>query len=112
MKDWQLAKNLLLREKHIEYYKYGKVIYYTIDGKREGEYKGWVPNGKLGIHCFYKNDKLDGEYKQWYDNGKLDIHCFYKDGELDGEYKEWYWNGQLTEHCFYENDKIILKILY
>ena len=107
MKDWKLAKNLLLREKHVEFYHDGKEIYYTIDGKKEGECKRQYSNGQLKIHYFYKNDKLDGEYKQWWKTGKLAVHCFYKDGELDGEYKEWHRNGQLTEHRFYKNDKVI-----
>ena len=59
MEDWKLAEKLLLRKKHVEYYKNGKEIYYTINNKKEGEYKQWHENGQLGIHCFWKNGELN-----------------------------------------------------
>ena len=83
MEDWKLAEKLLLRKKHVEYYKYGKEIYYTVDGKKEGEYKSWHENGKLCQHCFYKDGKREGEYKLWHDNGQLYLHCLYKDDKKE-----------------------------
>ncbi len=54
----------------------------------EGEYKKWWGNGKLCIHCFYKEDRLNGEYKAWHPNGQLEVDVFYKQGLRDGEYKQ------------------------
>jgi len=48
---------------------------------REGEYKEWYSNGKLGVHCFYKNKKKEGEYKKWWADGELWEHSLYKNGK-------------------------------
>ena len=54
---------------------------YLVGGKREGEYKRYWSNGKLGEHCFYSKDKLEGEYKRYWDNGKLETIKYYENGK-------------------------------
>ena len=88
---------------NIEKLKYGGIYLYGIE--EEGEYKEWHGNGKLFLHCFYKNGELEGEYKSWHENGKLYSHSFYKDGRLNSEYKRWWDNGQLLQHGFWKNGK-------
>jgi antitoxin component YwqK of YwqJK toxin-antitoxin module len=53
-----------------------------VNGRLQGEYKSWCSNGKLSVHCFYKDGELEGEFKNWNSDGIIFIHCFYKDGEV------------------------------
>ena len=43
-----------------------RVICSYIDGKKNGEYKEYYPNGKLYKNYLYINDKKNGEYKEYY----------------------------------------------
>jgi antitoxin component YwqK of YwqJK toxin-antitoxin module len=52
----------------------------------EGEYKQWYDNGKIFLHCFYKNDKKDGEHRKWHYNGQIWVHLLYKDGKIKKDY--------------------------
>ena len=51
-------------------------------GRKQGEYKSYLANGSLYVHCFYVDDKRHGEYKEWHASG----------------------NGQVWEHCFFVNE--------
>ena len=60
-------------------------------------------DGKLILHCYYKDGKKDGEFKKYNLNEKLILHYYCKNDKLDGEYKEWNNNGKLILHCYYKN---------
>ena len=77
-----------------------------IEGKRQGQYKLWHPNGQISDCCFYRNNKLDGEYKKWSANGQIYQHSFYRNDELHGEYKVWHENGQMSGCRFYRNGEL------
>jgi len=93
-----------IRRENVDYYQDSK-------GLRQGEFKVRWNNGKLWLHCFYKDGKLNGEYKRWEKNGQLYQHCFYENGKLEGEYKKWYGytSGKLKEYGFYKNGKEVTK---
>jgi len=99
MTKTETAKRLLRRI----FIKTNNTEYYTIDGKRDGEYKTWHYNGQPSEYCHYRNGRLDGEDRSWHDNGQLHRRCYYKNGKLDGEYKSWRDNGQLIMYCHYKN---------
>lgn len=54
--------------------------------KKEGEYKRWLKNGQLRVHCFYIENELDGIYKEWQVNGNLYIHRLYKENKIIKDY--------------------------
>lgn len=63
-----------------------------MSGYDEGEYKQWLPNGKVWRHCFYKGNNLIGEYKEFYGSDETNIipakHAFYpKGGPTDMGFK-------------------------
>lgn len=99
MTKTETAKKFLKRTLIKEYLRQ----YYTVDGKRDGEYKEWYENGQPFVYCNYKDGELDGEYKRWH-QGQLLEHCYHKNGKLDGEYKSWNNDGQLHFHYYYKND--------
>ena len=66
--------------KKIIYFENGtinKIFYLTNNNELYGEYIEFKVNGKLWVHCFYKNDRLVGIYKQYYESGKLYHHYNY-----------------------------------
>ena len=80
--------------------------YFELNGKKEGEYQAWHPNGKPWKQQFYRNGQLHGERKLWWNNGQMFEHSFYQNNELHGEYKDWHPNGKLWEHSFYHNGQL------
>ena len=75
--------------------------YYTVDGRRQGEFKWWHENGQLHIFNNYVNDLVHGECKEWYDNGQLNVLYHYHYNKLHGEYKLWHNDGELIRHAFW-----------
>lgn len=65
----------------------------------------------LSSGLWFSGYKGEGEYKEWYVDGKLYIHCFYKDNLKDGEYKEWNYNGKLIMRKLFKDGKIIKNYL-
>jgi antitoxin component YwqK of YwqJK toxin-antitoxin module len=88
------------------YYKTNRCEFTIVNGRLNGEYKEYYPDGQLYAHCTFKNGKVHGEYRSWWLNGKPAEHSYNNNGKLEGEYKEWYKNGKLFQHCFYKNDEL------
>ena len=78
----------------------------TINGKKEGVWKGWRENGQLKYEECYKDGKEDGVCKCWHDNGKLSYEGCYKDGKKNGIMKWWYDNGQIKHKVCYKDGKM------
>ncbi len=53
----------------------------TVDGKKNGLYREWYPNGILGDSCYYKDDLVDGIEYQIQGNGDT-LLSFYIEGTL------------------------------
>ena len=129
--------NLLQNGKYIEYYKNGKIKVqgnYKA-GRRDGEFKTFLKNGKSAGYVIYKDGKIikstlvktmkdnasfspvtDIYYKLEdshtlrkvdYENGLLKTYFIYnKDGIPDGESVEYYENGNIDEEVNYKNNKM------
>ena len=80
-------------------------IYLKMFRPKNGEYKDWHKNGKLRVHCYFKDGEYDGEYKDWHKNGQLWEHCYYKDGMMDREYRRYYYTGQLSVYYYFKDGK-------
>ena len=123
--------------KYIEYYKNGqiKVQGNNKDGKRDGEFKAFLRNGKSAGSVFYKDGKIikstlvkamkdnasfspvtDIYYKLEdshtlrkvdYENGLLRIYFIYnKDGIPDGESVEYYEEGNIKSIIPFRNNMV------
>jgi len=57
---------------------------FILNGKKEGEYKSYHPNGCLKNICTYFNDKLNGTYAEYHENGKIFVICTYVYGKRNG----------------------------
>ena len=74
-----------------------------INGKRNGEYTEYYPNGQLKITANYNNGDLNGAFSEYYPNGQLKITTDYSNGELDGLFIEFFENGMLRFETKYSN---------
>ena len=127
--------NLLPNGKHTEYYKNGQVKVQGSykEGKRDGEFKAFLKNGKSAGSVIYKDGKIiksalvkamkdnasfspvtDIYYKLEdshtlrkvdYENGLLRIYFIYnKDGIPDGESVEYYEEGNIESIVHFRNN--------
>jgi RING-variant domain/MORN repeat variant len=64
-----------------------------INGKMEGLFVAYFPNGAIQIVCRCKNNKIEGDYTEWYSDGTLKEESFYVNGKKHGESIEWLRSG-------------------
>ena len=130
------GKNPIQVGKYIEYYKNGniKVQGNYKDGKREGEFKTFLRNGKSAGSVFYKDGKIikstlvnsmkdnasfciltDINYNlnshkivsSEFPNGLLETYfTFNKNGILDGENREYYEEGDIKSIFYFKNNVV------
>lgn len=82
---------------------------YYVDGKREGLWTEYAPNGEKTTECTYKNGILNGPYKAFSNN-------FYGEGtavngRVSGKF-DWYTSGMLAAELYYDNGKLKSKSEY
>ena len=76
-----------------------------IDGKKDGLWISYYPNGQLKSETFYQNGKQEGLQREWHDNGQLMTEYFYQNGKREGADRTWYENGQLKSEYIFQNGK-------
>ena len=89
------------------YYPNGKLMWVKLfkDGELEGAAKGYYEDGKLGEETIFLNGKPEGVFKSYYQNGKLKEEKNYINGKEEGPWKEYYENGNLEVEGNYKNGK-------
>jgi antitoxin component YwqK of YwqJK toxin-antitoxin module len=75
------------------------------DGRREGLYREWHPNGKLRLEIEYRDGEMNGSYTRWHDNGQKETAGAYKNGQRQGLWTEWYRNGHKSREVEYRDGK-------
>jgi antitoxin component YwqK of YwqJK toxin-antitoxin module len=76
------------------------------DGKKEGHYKFYYPNGGIKKKGVYINQQLDGEYIEYFNNSNTYFIENFNNGVQEGEYKKYFNNGQLKIKSNYENNQL------
>jgi antitoxin component YwqK of YwqJK toxin-antitoxin module len=64
-----------------------------MNGKRNGWYRKWYPNGMLSFEAEYKIGKRDGTAKTWWKNGKLRSESHFENSVANGVQLQWYKSG-------------------
>ena len=77
------------------------------DGKNEGKWISWYPNGQKWSEETYKNGYSNGLSTSWYEDGQKKFEGTYKDGECDGLTTWWYGNGQKMYEGTYKDGESI-----
>jgi len=81
--------------------------------KREGKWLFYHTDGKaIMSEENYKNGKLDGVYNTFYPNGELTEITSYKNGLLDGSYKKYSIKGILYNDFNYAGGKLNGMAIY
>jgi antitoxin component YwqK of YwqJK toxin-antitoxin module len=76
------------------------------DGRKDGLYQKFWPNGKVQVEAHYKADSLDGERRFYYETGAVQAVEHYVNNHYHGDFKEFYPNGKAKVEQRYENDKL------
>lgn len=77
----------------------------VINGKTEGLWLEWYPNGILRYRAYWKNSLGNGRWEYFYPNGQLRSESFYINDIAQGIFKNYYKNGQLKTDATYINGK-------
>ncbi len=79
-------ENLLKQGEHISYHKNGKIhkIRFYVDGKLNGKFLDYFPNGMLEIEGNMENHLLNGILKIYSKNGNLNSQSNYENGKKHG----------------------------
>lgn len=80
-----------------------KEAFYTLNGKRHGEYRKFSENGGILISCIYQRGKIEGTLEQFEEKAHRKLE--YKNGKRHGAQFE-YIDGKLSRKYFCEKDKL------
>lgn len=72
-----------------------------VEGKKNGAWKMYYPNGNKRELSHYEMGEKEGVFKSWYADGQPEISGEFHDDKYEGPYKEWYLNGQLKKEGEY-----------
>lgn len=83
-----------------------KKVYFgeIIDGKREGNWTIWHPNGYKDEELFFKNNLHEGVATNWYDNGYKKSERNFIAGVENGLRTEWYDTGEKKAEINFKDD--------
>ena len=81
-------------------------VTHYVDGKKEGDFRKYFPDGKLMTKGNYLNDQLDGEFVVYYNNGSIEISGKYKNGIKQGNWDYFTEEGTRLTEEEYKQEKI------
>jgi uncharacterized protein len=90
----------LLHGLKTEYFEGGMIVRSKLlfnNGKRDGLFYYYHPNGKVKLTGKYIQDELDSVVNAFYDNGKPKYTYHYKMGVKQGESLTYFYNGNLEQ---------------
>lgn len=83
----------------------------VVDGKRQGQYLRYYPDGFLEMSCFYTDDLLDGLQTIYYPGGnKIRITTTYKRGKKVGATTEYYDSGIISSITIYDENEVSREV--
>lgn len=78
-----------------------------VDGKAEGLWLEWYPDGTLRYKAYWKNNLGHGKWEYFHPNGQLRSESFYLEDIGQGIERSYFNNGQLQSDATYANGKKI-----
>jgi antitoxin component YwqK of YwqJK toxin-antitoxin module len=76
-----------------------------VDGKREGVFSQWWPNGNYRYLFKYENDKMQGNQWVFFPSGKKREAGSYVHGEKQGLQRVWDEEGKLVSNYVLKNNR-------
>lgn len=77
------------------------VVTYFLNGKEQGRWVKYHPNGKIREERFFDQGKKVGLMRTWWEDGQLQSSFSFKDDEYEGECSEWNEKGILIRRMHY-----------
>lgn len=77
-----------------------------IDGKKEGTFTQWWPNGKIRYLFHYKNNLFNGAQFVFFPDGKKREESHFQAGEREGIQRVWNENGRLVSNYTIKDKKL------
>lgn len=74
-----------------------------VNGKTEGLWLEWYPDGILRYKAYWKNSLGHGRWEYFHPNGQLRSESFYIEDIAQGIYRSYFENGQLQTDAAYLN---------
>lgn len=71
------------------------LISHYSNGKLNGEFIRYYPDGAVRQNKIYSNGKSNGAYLEYYNSGKLRAEGNYTNGKIRGEWKRYYESGAI-----------------
>ena len=86
-----------------------KHLVYAVDadGKRNGNYQEFHPNGKPKVQAVYRHGSLAGAYKEFDAKGKPLVTASYRDGKLHGPRQE-FADGHLVKDELWSDGRLLV----
>jgi len=78
-----------------------KVVFDVVNGKKEGKFESYYPNGKLLMSGYLKNNRNEGEWKYYFDNGIVESEGIFENDKPVGKWKWYYPDGTLRQTGFF-----------
>jgi hypothetical protein len=76
-----------------------------VNGKADGLWLEWYPDGVLRYRAYWKNNLGYGRWEYFHPNGKLRSESYYIDDLAEGIYRSYHENGQLQNDASYFHGK-------
>lgn len=77
-----------------------KLEFDVVNGKKEGNFRAYYPNGKLLMSGLMKNNHNVGEWKYYYDNGAIESSGYFEDDKPEGRWL-WYYSDSTLKQSGY-----------
>lgn len=112
-KLWRTLVNGKAEGLWLEWYPDGILRYkaYWKNGLGHGRWEYFYPNSKLRSESFYIQDIGQGIYRSYFDNGQLQTDANFLNGDKNGEELLYDVNGKPLKRNFYENGKLVIDQL-
>jgi len=68
---------------------------FLVNGKQEGLRTDWYRDGSKEFEGNYLDDKQSGVCRFWYNNGQLELEGEFKKGRFSGDHIRWYKDGSI-----------------
>ena len=82
------------------------------NGKREGLWIFWHPNGRKESEGNYHNGKEGGLWIYWYQNGQKREEGNYRNGKREELWISWWPNGQKATEGNYRNGNLLMRLSF
>jgi antitoxin component YwqK of YwqJK toxin-antitoxin module len=78
-----------------------KIVFDVVNGKKEGKFESYYPNGKVLMSGNMKNNRNVGEWKYFYDNGNLESAGIFENDKPEGKWAWYYPDGTLRQTGYF-----------